>query len=110
MSEIDPRFFSARPRRALRWEEDSEGRAVLFRPKLSDGKWGRWLTRRLGIRDYRIRLDEIGTLVWKSCDGETPLRRIVAQLRQQFGPRIEPAEDRVHDFVRQLMRSRLIRF
>lgn len=61
-----------------------------------------------GVSHYRIRLDAVGTLAWKSFDGKTPLSRIVRMLRDEFGDQIEPAEDRLSQFVDQMIRSRLI--
>jgi len=108
--EIDPRFLDARPQRALDWEEDEKGQAVVFRPRFGNSAWGRRLARWLGSSDYRIRLDPIGTLIWKSSDGDTSVSTIIERLRGGFGDRIEPAEERVYRFVQQLSRSRLIRF
>ena len=81
-----------------------------MRPKLGDGPWGRWLASHLRNPSYRIKLDEIGTLVWKSCDGETRLSEVVARMRGRFGDRIEPAEQRLYEFMRKLSRARLIEF
>lgn len=108
--EIDPRFFSSLPRRVLRWKEDDQGSAVLLRCRFGENPWGRRLAGWLRTTDYRIRLDPIGTLIWKSCDGETPLSVILQRLRQEFGEEIEPAEERLYLFIRQLTKSHFIRF
>ena len=101
-------FMERRPRRLLDWREDGQGRCVLLRPKLGTGRWGRWLATRLGDPYYRIRLDEVGTLVWKASDGTTRLAQIAEQLRQRFGERVEPLEGRLRQFMRRLVRARLI--
>ena len=101
-------FMDRHPRRLLDWREDGEGRCVLLRPKLGTGRWGRWLTARLSDPYYRIRLNEVGTLVWKASDGKTRLAQIAEQLRQRFGERVEPLEGRLRQFMRRLVRSRLI--
>lgn len=107
---VDPGSLTLQPKRALDWEEDGEGRAVLLRPKFGSGKLGRWLQGLLNAGFYRIRLDPMGTLVWKSCDGDTPLSEVAQRLRRQFGDEIEPAEDRLWHFIRQMNRARLIEF
>ncbi len=107
---VDAGSLSLRPKRALEWEEDAEGRAVLLRPKFGSGKVGRWLQDFFNAGFYRIRLDAMGTLVWKSCDGDTPLSDVAERLRREFGKEIEPAEDRLWHFVRQMNRARLIEF
>jgi len=105
---VDLNFLKARPKRRMGWEEDAEGRVVVLRPKLGSGRLGRWIASHFGNPWYRIRLDEIGTLVWNLCDGDTSLSEIIQQMRQHFGNQIEPAEKRLYQFIRQLHRSRLI--
>ena len=100
--------MTAKPRRALEWREAEDGRCVLLRPKFGGGRFGRWLAARVGDPHYRIRLDEVGSFVWKACDGETPVARIAAGLRGQFGAGVEPAEARLEQFVEQMTRSRIL--
>ncbi len=109
-AEVDPAFLAARPKRALEWEEDADGRAVLLRPRFGAARAGRWLQNWLRLSPYKIRLDEVGTLVWKSIDGQTPLAEVAERLRREFGAKVEPAEKRLEQFVRQMTRGRLIEF
>ena len=102
------RFWEARPRRTLEWREVAGGRCVLLRPKFGRSRVGRWLAARLADPHYRIRLDEIGTFVWKACDGETPLMTIADGMRARFGADIEPAERRLAQFVRKMLRSKIL--
>ncbi|MFQ5741554.1 MAG: PqqD family protein [Acidobacteriota bacterium] len=108
--EIDPRFLSSRPRRVLEWNEDPDGRAVLLRPKFGKGRLAQWIASFFKSPYYQIHLDDVGTLIWKLCDGDTPLSRVVERMRKEFGDRIEPAELRLHQFISQMTRSRLIQF
>ena len=102
------RFWEARPRRALEWRAAAGGQCVVLRPKFGRGRVGRWFALRLADPNYRIRLDEIGTFVWKACDGQTPLATIADGMRARFGPDIEPAERRLAQFVRKMLRSKII--
>ena len=102
------RFWSACPRRRLDWRHADDGRCVVLRPKLGEGRAGRWLAARLGDSHYRIRLDDVGTFIWRACDGATPLLEIAGRLRAEFGARIEPAEERLARFVQTMVRSRMI--
>jgi hypothetical protein len=103
-----PRFLEYRFQRRLQWKEVEDGRVVVLRPRFGEGKAGRWLESILGLSPYRIRLDEIGTVVWKNCDGKIPARKIAEKLRNEFGDKVEPAEDRLQDFVTQMSRARMI--
>ena len=106
--ESDP-FWAAVPQRLLEWRETDDGRCVILRPKFGVGRIGRWLGARVGEPHYRIRLDELGTFVWKSCDGERSLAAIAVRLRDHFGPSVEPAEQRVGLFVRKMIRSKVVK-
>ncbi len=102
------RFWSACPRRRLDWRQVEDGCCVVLRPKLGEGRAGRWLAARLGDPYYRIRLDDVGTFIWTACDGATPLIEIAGRLRAEFGARVEPAEERLARFVQTMVRSRMI--
>jgi len=101
-------FWNARPRRRLDWRELENGRCVVLRPRFGPGRIGRWLAEKLGDPCYRIRLDDVGTFIWKACDGETPLSEIADRLRAQFGGRVEPADERLARFVQSMLRSGMI--
>ena len=97
----------ARPRRLLEWREE-DGRCVLLRPRFGTSRPGRWLAGLSGDPYYRIRLDEVGTLVWKACDGRTSLAEIARAMRSTFGERVEPADERLARFVRRMLDGRMI--
>ncbi len=80
----------------------------MLRPKFGDHLVGRWLATKLSDPHYRILLDDVGSFVWKACDGETPLAIIAGGLRAKFGGRVEPVEERLGEYVRTMLRSRLI--
>ena len=101
-------FWNGCPRRRLDWREADDGRCVVLRPRLGRSRIGRWLASKVGDPCYRIRLDDIGSFIWKTCDGDTPLTEIAARLRAEFGDRVEPAEERLVRFVQSMLRSRMI--
>ncbi len=84
------------------WEEE-DGHVVLLRPPPSGRGW-RWVASWLSYAGAarRVRLDEIGTFSWKQLDGTRTVGDIVSTLRETFGDRIEPAEERLGTFVRSL--------
>ena len=97
----------ARPRRLLEWREE-DGRCVLLRPRFGASRPGRWLAGLAGDPHYRIQLDEVGTLVWKACDGRTSLAEIARAMRAAFGDRVEPADERLDRFMRRMLKGRMI--
>ena len=101
-------FWNACPRRRLDWREADHGCCVVLRSRFGEGRLGRWLASKLGDSFYRIRLDDVGTFIWRACDGGTPLAEIAGRLRDEFGERVEPAEERLARFVHSMLRSRMI--
>jgi hypothetical protein len=59
---------------------------------------------------HRIRLDDIGSEVWRLLDGTRTVQHIATILRSRFGDRVEPAEERVGHLVRVLHREDLVAY
>lgn len=98
------------PVRLARWEQAGE-RVVLHRPRpVSSGVKG--LLGRISYRlsASRIRLDDIGTFAWRQLDGRTTVRQAAEAMRENFGEKAEPAEERLGQFVRTLRREGLMAF
>jgi hypothetical protein len=93
-----------RPQRACAFEEEDE-QVVLLRPRFGRGRLGRWVERRLGSRPLRLRLDEVGSFVWRRCDGARRVSVLSEELREEFGERIEPVEERLVLFLTGLLRQ-----
>ena len=102
------RFWGLMPRRRLGWRDVDEQHCVVLRPRLGEGWLGRWMAGCLSDPYYRIRLDTIGSFVWRACDGETSLSVIAERMRRHFGDSIEPVEERLGRFVQTMQRGRLI--
>ena len=81
---------------------------MLLRPRLGSSRLAHWVAGLGGDAYYRIRLDDVGTLVWKACDGETSLAAICTEMRDRFGDRVEPADQRLARFMRQMLKGRMI--
>lgn len=89
------------PERTVEWTEEGE-RAILQAPRFQ-GRVGRAVVDRLG-RDqaYRLKLDEFGTAAWLAIDGQRDVGQIAGMMREAFGERAEPAEERLLEFLRRL--------
>lgn len=105
---VDPRFLRCRFQRKLEWKEVDQKTIIVYRPRFGENRFGKWLASTLQVSDYRIRLDAIGSLVWKHCDGDTEAAVIIETMRHRFGEQVEPAEDRLYDFVMQMRKARMI--
>jgi hypothetical protein len=96
------------PARAVGHEEGAEGRLVLLRPKFMTGPLARLLQPRIPKQHFRVRLDDIGTAVWKLIDGERNVGQIADALVEPLGDRIEPRYERVSRFIHSLHKGSMI--
>ncbi len=101
-------LLDLRPRRLVDHEMDGEGHVVILVPKYRGRLMGRLLQPRLKKPFFRITLDEVGSHVWGLCDGLTRVENIAESLRERFGEKVEPAENRLADFIRDLRHNRFI--
>lgn len=94
--------------RKMEWEDGPENGAVLLIPKFRWGPFARWLQPRLRKPFVRVKLDAIGSFVWKRFDGKTTFDEIVKAMQQEFGEKAEPADDRLKKFLILLMKSKFV--
>lgn len=96
-----------RPSQTCEWEEGKNGVSLLM-PRFGTGGLGQLVARLFQPRPLKVHLDDVGTFVWRRCDGSTSVAEIADSLREQFGERIEPAEERLVTFIAKLHQSRFI--
>jgi hypothetical protein len=61
-------------------------------------------------QEVPLRLDELGSFVWRQCDGRTPVGEIAARLHAHAGGERAEAATRVMSFLRQLARYDSVTF
>ena len=87
------------PRRVADWEE-VDGRVVVVRPEPVSAGFRSVLDRffhKMSAR--RIRLDEVGSFAWKQLDGERTVADVGDSLRDEFGDRVDPVEERLGHMI-----------
>lgn len=88
---------------ACKWEWlEEDGRVVVLMPKFRHRWVAPWLQPMLRQPNVRIKLDDLGSAVWKQCDGTTTVARIAEVIQGQFGPAAEPVHERIGAFLRKL--------
>jgi len=79
---------NAKPIRTAEWYEE-EGLVRLKAMKFK-GKVGKWLCDVLNKPNYIVvNLDEMGSFIWKRCNGRTTIGEILDELRENMGERFE---------------------
>jgi hypothetical protein len=58
----------------------------------------------------KTKFDEFGSQVWLEIDGKKKVQDISISLRQKFGERIEPVEERLTRFLTQLYNYKFVSF
>jgi hypothetical protein len=90
--------------REVPWREE-KGRAVILAPRFSETFFGRLQRRFFGDSTVKVRLDDLGTFVWKLFDGTTSIAGITASMEEAYGDQAEAAGDRLDLFLRELHRN-----
>jgi len=64
--------------------------------------------RNLINKPHKIDLDEIGSFIWGEINKSNSVENIVELTKQHFGEKVEPAENRVVQFMKQMHSTKLI--
>lgn len=64
--------------------------------------------KKLAAKPLKADLDEIGSFIWPLIDGKNSVENIVKKGNEEFGEKIEPAEERICLFIRQLNQNKFI--
>lgn len=103
-------LMSCIPFQTAEWDTNEEtGLIRILKPKFKSD-WAKTLFNPfVKGENFIIKLDELGTEVWKNCNGKNTVEEIGKLLGKKFGPEIEPIYDRLNKFIWQLLRSKFIR-
>ena len=105
----DDNYLDRVPIRNVDFEEGEDGLVVLLRPKFMTGPFAKWLQPRLPRKYFRVQLDDVGTLVWRSIDGKRTVGEIAEILFAELGERVEPRHERCSRFVNSLHQGAMIK-
>ena len=69
---------------------------------------GRWVS--FMLAPPRIRLDEVGSFAWLRMSGTMNVGELAALVREEFGDRVDPVNQRLGQLVRLLKRERFVSY
>ncbi|MFH1198463.1 MAG: PqqD family protein [bacterium] len=101
-------FTNLYPVHACEFEEIASGLIVVHFRKTNHSLFDRIFFRSQLNKPHKIDLDEIGSFIWKLCDGKNPIGEIIINAKLQFGEKIEPAEQRVLLFINKMYSTKFI--
>lgn len=64
--------------------------------------------RKMLNKPYKIDLDEVGSFIWEQIDSSKNIKEIVEVAKKHFGRKIEPADERIILFMKQMHSTKLI--
>lgn len=64
--------------------------------------------RKLIDKPHKIDLDEIGSFIWGEINAKKSIKEIISLAVDKFGEKIEPAENRVVQFIKQMHSTKFI--
>ncbi len=105
--QISEAFLAAAPKRNREWQESGD-LAVILIPKFGNHFFGKWLITKMKSPNFRLKLDEVGSFVWKHCDGSTTVKDIGQGLAAEFGEKVDPVYDRLNLFFASLNKNKSI--
>lgn len=92
----------------MEWELKNNKVYLIFYHKKLIERIMRWLVKKPLVTD--IKLDEIGSFIWKHIDGKETIYEIGENLKLQFGEKCEPIYNRLIMYLRYLNRMGWIAF
>ena len=100
-------LLEMKPIRNYEWlmEED---RVIIRIPKFRS-RLGKKLAAKMKEPNYRVKLDDHGSLVWHLCDGKTKVAKIEEEMRTKFVEE-EKIRERLVQFLGSLEKNGLIRY
>ena len=108
---IGPNLLDMTPVREVEWEEDESGVVTLVRsrPRVRGPRsMGRWVS--FMLAPPRIRLDAVGSVAWLRMSGTLKVGDLAALVREDFGERVDPVNQRLGHLVRLLKRERFVSY
>ncbi len=103
-----PDLLELYPVRLFEWETNPESdRIIVIRPKFTSSLGQKILLPFFGQKYFKIKLDPLGSLVWKLCDGEHTVGDILHELQNTFRDE-EDLPKRLTIFIHQLVREKFI--
>ncbi len=101
-------LLDLKPEQRATWETADNGNVVVLVPKFHNELLVKWLVPHLRYPHVRVKLDKLGSFVWKQIDGRTTVAEIVERLRSEFAGTAESAEERIRTFLLMLEKSDLV--
>ena len=91
-------------------EVNDDGMVTVFVPKFKNELAKKYIVPKLKSSNFNIKLDKLGSEVWKKMDGKNKVHEIINQLSEKYGDDFKNPEERITKYLFQLYEQKLISF
>ncbi|HEX9975501.1 MAG TPA: PqqD family protein [bacterium] len=98
------------PEQKIKFKESEDGVITLLKPKFENTFLVKYFLPRIRKPNFKIKLDQFGSFVWKQCDGNNTVAQIANLLQEHFKEDIEPVYDRLALFMQSLANYNFIAY
>jgi transcriptional regulator of heat shock response len=106
----DINYLQLTPDRLFDHVIEENGKVSVLIPRFTNKILIKTLSPMLKSPFVKTKFDEFGSEVWLEIDGKKKVLDISTCLRQKFGERIEPVEERLTKFLTQLYNYKFVSF
>lgn len=90
--------------------EETNGTISVIIPRFKNKFILKHFGKRMKNPNVKLKLDEIGSSVFREVNGENKVEQIANKLVESFGDRIQPVNDRISLYFKQLYDNNIIYF
>jgi transcriptional regulator of heat shock response len=106
----DINYLQLTPDRLFDHVIEENGKVSVLIPRFTNKILIKTLSPMLKSPFVKTKFDEFGSQVWLEIDGKKKVLDISTNLKQKFGERIEPVEERLTKFLTQLYNYKFVSF
>jgi hypothetical protein len=103
-------YLELKPGRLFEHVIEENGKVSVLIPRFTNFLLVKTLAPMLKSPFVKTKFDEFGSQVWLEIDGKKKVVDISSSLREKFGEKIEPVEERLTKFLTQLYNYKIVSF
>lgn len=103
-------YLELTPYRLFEYEVEENKQVSVLIPRFTNKILVKIITPMLKSPYVKTLFDDFGSHVWQAIDGKNKVLDIAVSLKNKFGEKAEPAEERVTKFLTQLYSYKFLKF
>jgi hypothetical protein len=91
-------------------KKNEDGTITVFKPKFQNKFMVKYIVPKLKSPDFKVKLDDFGSFVWKQINGKLTVEQIGVRLKDSYKEDIEPVYERLSVYFQTLLRYKFIEY